>query len=222
MAAGGEPPTQHRPCPIGVSPKPASTQRRAALTALALRGARGSLGGSGLRRTAHLPNGPAPWAARGGAALVQEWSGPALRRLSRVPPSSLLSAPPRFPALTFPPTRLAAFRGQAGMEPSRSGRASLPLSPPSLVSRISQTKGKRTRKKNHLDSVMSSDDCNMAIKADSLEEEAHEPQVLKVWEASEETRMGCTWISLYQSHPLEERERKKGLLTSPFNSPPRA
>lgn len=31
--------------------------------------------------------------------------------------------------------------------------------------------------------------------------------------AFEQTRMGCTWISLYQPRPLEERERNKGLLT---------
>lgn len=56
--------------------------------------------------------------------------------------------------------------------------------------------GEKDKEKNHLDSVMSSDDCNMAIKAGSSEEEACELRALKVWGASEETRMGCTWISL--------------------------
>lgn len=58
--------------------------------------------------------------------------------------------------------------------------------------------GQKDKETDRLDSVMSSDDCNMAIRAGSLEEEAHEPQAWKVWGASEQTRMGCTWISLYQ------------------------
>lgn len=57
--------------------------------------------------------------------------------------------------------------------------------------------GVKDKKTNHLDSVMSSDDCNMAIKAVSLEEEARGLQALKVWGASEETRTDCTWISLH-------------------------
>lgn len=63
--------------------------------------------------------------------------------------------------------------------------------------------GAKDKKTNHLDSVMSSDDCNMAIKAVSLEEEAHGLQALKVWGASEGIRTDCTWISLYQPYPLE-------------------
>lgn len=64
--------------------------------------------------------------------------------------------------------------------------------------------GGKDKETDHLDSVMSYDDFN--IRAGSLEEEAHELQALKVWRASERTSMGCNWISLYQPHPLEERE----------------
>ena len=67
-------------------------------------------------------------------------------------------------------------------------------------------RGEKDKVTDHLDSVMSSDDYNMAIRAGSLEKEAHELQAWKVWRASEQTSMGCNWISLYQPHPLEERE----------------
>lgn len=132
MAAGGETPTRRRQRPLRVSAYPASTQRRAALTAQALRGAGGSLGGGGAGQTARLSNGRAPWAARGGAPLPLEGSGP--RPPARQPPSpispslppSLPERPARLPGSHFPPTRFAALGGQAGMEPSCSRRSSLP------------------------------------------------------------------------------------------------
>lgn len=128
MATGGEPPTRRRPRPLCLSAKPASTQRRAALTARALRGARGSLGGGGAGRTARLSNGRAPWAARGGAALPLEGSGPRPPASPPAPPLplSLPERPARLPGSHFPPTRFAALGSQAGMEPSCSRRTSLP------------------------------------------------------------------------------------------------
>lgn len=41
--------------------------------------------------------------------------------------------------------------------------------------------GQKEKEIGHLDSVMSSDDCNMAIRAGSLEEVAHELQASEVW-----------------------------------------
>lgn len=84
-------------------------------------------------------------------------------------------------------------------ECSRSSVGFLTCSPGSPESLKNLTDhGQKDKETDRLDSVMSSDDCNMAIRAGSLEEEAHEPQAWKVWGASEQTRMGCTWISLYQ------------------------
>ncbi|XP_040487257.1 uncharacterized protein LOC121102946 [Ursus maritimus] len=103
MAAGGETPTRRRQRPLRVSAYPASTQRRAALTARALRGAGGSLGGGGAGQTARLSNGRAPW------------------------------RPARLPGSHFPPTRFAALGGQAGMEPSCSRRSSLPPPLPEMT-----------------------------------------------------------------------------------------
>lgn len=126
MAAGGETPTRRRQRPLRVSAYPASTQRRAALTAQALRGVGGSLGGGGAGQTARLSNGRAPWAARGGAPLPLEGSGP--RPPARQPPSPISpslppsrSAPPGCPALTFLPPgsrRSGARRGWSRVAPA--------------------------------------------------------------------------------------------------------
>ncbi|XP_073072017.1 uncharacterized protein [Manis javanica] len=124
IAAGSESPIRRRPRSLGVSPKPASTQRRAALAAPALHGAGGSLGGGGAGRTARLPNDRAPWAAGAGPARR-----PRVSTRPPAPPAALL--PPGAPrptsrlSLSSHPDRRAG--GQAGMGLSSSGGASLPL-----------------------------------------------------------------------------------------------
>lgn len=86
-----------------------------------------------------------------------------------------------------------------------------------LVSRISHTIGKRKKKQIILIVWCHLMTYNMAIRAGSLEEVAHELQASEVWGASEQTRMGCTWISLYQPRPPEEREREKqGVVNFPI------
>lgn len=84
--------------------------------------------------------------------------------------------------------------------------------------------GEKNKETDHFDSGVSCDDCNLAIQVGSLEEEACELQALKVWGASEQTRMGIPQspglhldlITMVSS--LEEREKNKALLTSFFNS----
>lgn len=89
---------------------------------------------------------------------------------------------------------------------------------PGLKNLRSWAKEKET---DHLDSVMSSDDCKMAIRAGSLEEEAQELQESEV--------SGCFWtdkdglhLDLIIPAPSSRRERNRGLLTSLSDSPPRA
>ncbi|XP_078288728.1 uncharacterized protein LOC144612852 [Panthera onca] len=82
-----------------------------------------------------------------GAGPFCRWQGQAPARRPPSPPSPpsfppSRSAPPGFPALTFPPTRVAALGGQAGMEPSCSRRASQP--PPLPGNSQEQTENEQT------------------------------------------------------------------------------
>ncbi|XP_026895797.1 uncharacterized protein LOC113593790 isoform X5 [Acinonyx jubatus] len=145
MAAGCEPPTPRRRRPLCVSTNPASTQRRAALHRPSPP-RRWRFAG---RWRGGTDSAPLQWAGAGGS----EGRGRSAAGRVRPPPAALplpppppfppsRSAPPGFPALTFPPTRVAALGGQAGMEPSCSRRASQP--PPLPGNSQEQTENEQT------------------------------------------------------------------------------
>lgn len=79
----------------------------------------------------------------------------------------------------------------------------------------------KEKETDHLDSVMSSDDCNMAIRAGSLEEEVQELQASEVSGGFWADKDGLH-LDLIIPAPSSRRERNRGLLTSLFDSPPRA